>query len=220
MKKLLATVLTLALIFIAMLPREPKTTQEVQKTQKTELTTKSTSVSSLKIDRSQLMRVTEEEDTPFWFSAIVPEPLIPRLPTAAAIRGVASAPDAALKTAARLREIESAPATPENLQLYNDQAVVFYNQDPVAATEWLNQTAGYDHLGPALASIATSLAERGRLDIAHLILENHPDPATRRSAVLDIYALRARNGQVTRADLDAAGWEKADIEHIFTERGD
>jgi hypothetical protein len=220
MKKLLLALFALALLIAALLLRQPD--QPVLHSPASEKPAAKVQVSAaqLKHDRSHLMRVPDEDEQPFWMSAHVPDPEKPRLPTAAAIVGRPSAPDAALKTAARIREIESAPATPENIQLYNQQAIVFYDQDPAAATDWLNATQGYDHLSPALASIAASVGERGHLDVAHVILETIPDAEARRSAVLDIYALRARNGQVTREQLAQAGWDTTDIEHIFTERGD
>lgn len=174
----------------------------------------------LRRDLSHLMRLPSDDDTAFWTSAIVPEPEKPRIPTAAAIQGTPAAVDAAQKTAARLREIESAPATPENIQFYNQQAILYYDQDPTAATDWLNSTQGFEHLGPALASIAASLGERGHLDIANIIIESIPDADARRSAVLDIYSLRARNGQVTRDQLAQAGWETTDIDFIFQNKGD
>lgn len=174
----------------------------------------------IKHDLTHLMRLPEDADEPFWITANVPEPETPRLPSAVAITGTPAAPDAALKTAARLRELEASPATPENLQLYNQQAIVLYDQDPTAATDWLNRTEGFAHLSPALASIAASLGERGHLDIAHILIDTITDPDTRRSAVLDIYSLRARNGQVTRDQLTQAGWDTADIEQVFSHGGD
>jgi hypothetical protein len=166
------------------------------------------------------MRLPSDDDTAFWTSAIVPEPEKPRIPTSATIQGTPAAADAAQKTAARLREIETAAATPENIRLYNQQAILYYDQDPAAATDWLNSTQGFEHLGPALASIAASLGERGHLDVAHVVIETIPDPDARRTAVLDLYSLRARNGQVTRDELAQAGWDTADIEHIFQSKGD
>lgn len=169
---------------------------------------------------NRLMRVPKDEETLFWLSAVVPEPVKPRLPSATILRGRPSAPDAALKTAARIRQIESSPVTPDNLRLYNQQAVLFYDQDATAATDWLNSTEGFEHLGPALASIAASLGERGQIDLANLIVETIPNPDARRTAVLDIYALRVRNGQVTRDQLAQAGWDAADIDFIFENKGD
>jgi hypothetical protein len=174
----------------------------------------------LRRDLSHLMRLPSDDDTAFWTSAIVPEPEKPRIPTSATIQGTPAAADAAQKTAARLREIETAAATPENIRLYNQQAILYYDQDPAAATDWLNSTQGFEHLGPALASIAASLGERGHLDVAHVVIETIPDPDARRTAVLDLYSLRARNGQVTRDELAQAGWDTADIEHIFQSKGD
>ena len=174
----------------------------------------------LRRDLSHLMRLPSDDDTVFWTSAIVPEPEKPRIPTSATIQGTPAAADAAQKTAARLREIESAPATPENIRLYNQQAILYYDQDPAAATDWLNSTQGFEHLGPALASIAASLGERGHLDVAHVVIETIPDADARRTAVLDLYSLRARNGQVTRDELAQAGWDTSDIEHIFQSKGD
>lgn len=174
----------------------------------------------LRRDLNHQMRLPSDDDNAFWTSAIVPEPEKPRIPTAAAIQGTPAAADAAQKTAARLREIESAPVTAENILLYNQQAILYFDQDPAAATNWLNSTQGFEHLGPALASIAASLGERGHLDVAHVVIETIPDPDARRAAVLDLYSLRARNGQVTRDELSQAGWDTADIEHIFQNRGD
>ena len=171
-------------------------------------------------DLSHLMRVPSGDEPAFWTSASVPEPEKPRIPTAAAIKGTPAAADAAQKTAARLREIESSPATSENIRLYNQQAILYYDQDPAAATDWLNSTPSFEHLSPALASIAASLGERGHLDVAHVVIETIPDPDAKRAAVLDLYSLRARNGQITREELAQAGWDAADIEHLFQNRGD
>lgn len=199
-------------------------TQKAISTSGPELHAKDTQMSlkpaRLRHDLSHLMLEPAHEELPFWTTAIVPEPETPRFPSAAAIRGTPSATDAALKTAARIRELESSPATPENLRRYNQQAILYYDQDPTAATDWLNTTQGYTHLGPALASIAASLGERGHIDVAHLIIESITDEDARRSAVLDIYSLRARKGQVTRDDLAQAGWDSADIEFIFQNKGD
>jgi hypothetical protein len=198
--------------------------QNAISTSKSEPQTKETQTplkpARLRHDLTHLMREPAHDELPFWKTAIVPEPETPRFPSAAAIRGKPSAPDAALKTAALIRELESSPATPENLLRYNQQAILYYDQDPTAATDWLNTTQGYSHLSPALASIAASLGERGHIDVAHLIVESITDEDARRRAVIDIYSLRARNGQVTREDLAQAGWDSADIEFIFQNKGD
>ena len=171
-------------------------------------------------DLSHRVRLPPGDEPAFWTSAIVPEPEKPRIPTAAAIKGTPAPADATQKTAARLRELESLPSTSENIRLYNQQAILYYDQDPAAATEWLNSTQSFEHLSPALASIAASLGERGHLDIANIVIETIPDPESRRAALLDLYSLRARNGQVTRDELAKAGWDAADIEYLFQNRGD
>jgi len=178
------------------------------------------SPSQVSHDLSHFMRVPSGDEPAFWTSAIVPEPEKPRIPTAAAIKGTPAAADSAQKTAARLRELESLPATSENIRLYNQQAILYYDQDPAAATEWLNSTQSFEHLSPALASIAASLGERGHLDVANIVIETIPDAESRRAALLDLYSLRARNGQVTRDELAKAGWDAADIEYLFQNRGD
>ncbi len=174
-----------------------------------------TSIEQRKRDLALLIRVPEDKYEPFWLSAIVPDPAQPRLPSAAAIQGQPSAPDAALKTAERVLQLEAGERTVENQRQLNNEAILWYDQDPQAATAWLNATQAIEHLGLALASIAASLDERGHTDTAHVVIENIVDPEVRRAALMDMYRLRARNHLVTRESLEAVGWSPSDIELIF-----
>lgn len=155
------------------------------------------------------------ESPPFWLSAVAPDPAKPRLPTATLAPGSPSPPDVALRTAARVRELEAAAATAENAQQLNNEVILWYDQDPQQATEWLNTTGRFGELASSLASIAAALGERGHLDIARQVLENIGDETTRRRAALDVYTLQARTGKVSREALAAAGWTQADIELVF-----
>jgi hypothetical protein len=168
-----------------------------------------------KRDLAHLIRVPEDMYEPFWISAVVPDPAQPRLPSSVAIQGTPSAPDAALKTAERVLQLEASERTVENQRQLNSETILWFDQDPQAATAWLNATPAFDHLGFALASIAASLNERGQTDAAHIVIENISDPDVRRSALLDIYSLQARYNLVTRETLEAAGWSPSDIDLVF-----
>lgn len=120
-----------------------------------------------------------------------------------------------MQTARHVQELEASPATPENVQTLNQEVIVWYDQDPMQATAWLNATGRFDELAPSLASIAATLGERGHLDIAHQVIENISDESIRRRAVLDVYSLQARNGLVSRDSLASAGWSQEEINLVF-----
>jgi hypothetical protein len=156
-----------------------------------------------------------EEESPFWMSAVVPEPENFRMPSAAVVPIQPSPPDVAQVTAARVRELEHGPVTPDGVHQLNQQVILWYDQDAAAATEWLNTTGRFEELSPSLASIAAVLGERGHFDAARLVLENISDPEAKRTAVLELFSLQARNGRVTREGLAAEGWQPADIDQVF-----
>jgi hypothetical protein len=161
--------------------------------------------------RDQLLRLPTDEEEAFWLSAVVPEPKTPRLPSAAVVIAMPSPPGAAVETGRRVAELEIASATPETVSRLNEEIILWYDQDPVRATEWLNTTDRFDEMSPALASIAASLGERGHLDMSLEVLKAISDPEAHRRAVLDIYSLEARLGRVTEETLSAAGWSADDI---------
>ena len=193
----------------------PASVPSLQTTQRRPSATTSLTASDRDLLSQQSLRAPSEEEPPFWLSAIVLEPENPRMPTAAVVPPRIGPPVSAAETAARVKELEAAPSSAANAGRLNEQVIVWYAQDPLQATAWLNATPRFAELAPALSSIAAALGERGHLDVAHEVLENIADEETRRAAILDVYSLQARNGRITRESLTTAGWDPADIELVF-----
>lgn len=164
--------------------------------------------------RSQLMHAPTEEP-PFWLSAIVPDPIKPRLPTPAIIPRSLGSPINAAEVSARVLALESTPTTPANVARLNEQIILWFDLAPEQATEWLNQTARFDELGSSLTAIAESIAISGHSDTALTWVDSISNDDARHSALLRIYAHQAKQNRVDEARLRQLGFNDHDISQIF-----
>jgi hypothetical protein len=164
--------------------------------------------------RSRLMHDPKDEP-PFWLSAIVPDPIRPRLPTPAIIpRGLGS-PISAAEVSARVLALEATPASPANAARLNEQIILWFDLAPEQATEWLNQTARFGELGSSLTTIAENIAVSGHSEVALAWVDSISDDDARHSALMRIYAHQARQNRVNEATLKQMGFNEQDIAQIL-----
>lgn len=135
------------------------------------------------------------EPPPFWERARVPEPANPRLPSPAKIP--ARDPAAARDFAAEMPGIEAKGAAAD----LNSAAIGWFGQDPVAATDWLNQTARFAELSPAVGVIAEQIASSGDGELAEQWTAEIPDLEYRHQVELEVLSMRYRFGEITREQV-------------------
>lgn len=160
--------------------------------------------------------IKNDDEKPFWEEAEVPDPGFDE-PAAVAIVPKPSSPIMARDYAAEVRAFEKdGQAGP-----LNDSLMLWFNQDPTAATEWINETERFEDISPSLHSLAQGIAHQGHLDTALTWADSIPDPAQRHETLLRIYAHEARQRRVTRETLQQQGFSQEDITVIFSgELGD
>jgi len=163
--------------------------------------------------RDRLLRAPKEEP-PFWLSAVVPEPVKPRLPTPAIVPVSTGAGITAAEVASRVFELEATPSTPENAASLNAQIVLWFSLAPDQATEWLNQTTRFDELGISLSSIAENITSAGHADTGLVWAESIPDEATRRATLMLLYAHQVRQNKVSESQLQQLGFDAQEIAQI------
>ncbi len=158
--------------------------------------------------------VSVPEPEPFWTAAVVPDPVRPRLPQTAAVS--ASSPIGNVDdTLAAMQRLEILPPTPARIRELNSLTVLLYAQSPEAAADWLERTMHFQDLGPAVSSIAATIAEQGDLAIALEWVDFLADASLRREALFTIYNLEARRRSLTAQSLTAAGFSSEEISGIL-----
>lgn len=150
-------------------------------------------------------------ERPFWEDAVVPDPEGPDLPTKT-IPPKPVRPTVVRDYAAEVHLLENG-GEPQKL---NDSVLLWFNQDPAAATAWINETERFDDLIPSLGSLAEGIALQGQLDTALAWVEAVPNEASRHETLLKIYAHEARQQRVNAAGLQQVGFSPEDISKILS----
>ncbi len=149
----------------------------------------------------------------FWHTAHVPDPgaEIPISVIRPEDLGV-SPPTAPVDHPARI-----ARAISENdLPAIQSAALSWFEQDPVAARNWLAMQSTYDDLQPAISYIASRVSERGDLNTALEWTRLLPDGTLRDDTIFDIHALALRNGMITASEIMIEGIPPDRREELFS----
>ena len=145
-------------------------------------------------------------ERPFWEEASVPDLVTSDAP-AQVILPPRTGPSIQRDYEAEVRALEP---DGEARQL-NDSLLLWFDQNPKAATDWINQTERFDDLVPSLSSLALGIANQGQMQTALAWIEAIPDEAHRHEAKLRVYAQQARQRTVNDEGLKAAGFSADDI---------
>jgi hypothetical protein len=95
-----------------------------------------------------------------------------------------------------------ARAISENdLPALQSAAFSWFEQDPVAARDWLAMQSTYEDLQPAISFIASRISEKGDLTTALEWSALLPDGIIRDDTLFDIHALALRNGRITASEI-------------------
>lgn len=86
----------------------------------------------------------------------------------------------------------------------NHATAAWYDADPTAAGEWLEQQESLDAFHPAVRMIAGKLAGDGDLRLGLEWADLLPPGPEREQLLFDIYAMAARGGRFTKAELRTA----------------
>lgn len=81
----------------------------------------------------------------------------------------------------------------------------WFEQDPVAARDWLAMQPTYDDLQPAISYIASRISEKGDLNTALEWTALLPGGTLRDDTIFGIYALALRNGMITASEINLDG---------------
>ncbi|SKA77726.1 hypothetical protein SAMN02745166_00418 [Prosthecobacter debontii] len=165
---------------------------------------------------SSLSAEINQVDKPFWEDADVPDPgedepaalaVIPRPQGTIIVRDYESEVKALEKDG--------------DMQQLNDSLMLWFHQNPSAATAWINETERFEAIAPSLHLLAQGMASQGHLDTALTWADSITDPAKRQDTLRRIYAHEARQRRVTREALQQKGFSQEDITVIFSgELGD
>lgn len=145
-------------------------------------------------------------ERPFWEEASVPDLVTSDAPAQVVLQP-RSGPLVQRDYEAEVRALEP---NGEARQL-NDSLLLWFDQNPKAATDWINQTERFDDLVPSLSSLALGIANQGQMQTALAWVEAIPDEAHRHEARLRLYAQQARQRKVNDEGLKAAGFSADDI---------
>jgi len=150
-------------------------------------------------------------ERPFWEDAVIPDPGEDTPPVVVTIPRPQQ-PIIQRDYEAEVRALEKEGAARQ----LNDSLTLWFDRDPTAATEWINQTERFEDILPSLNSLALGIANQGQLDTALSWAEAIPDQDARRETLIRIYAHEARQGRVTAESLQKAGFSPQDIATIFS----
>lgn len=159
---------------------------------------------------------TDQDDKPFWEEADVPDPGEDE-PAAVAVIPRPQGPIIVRDYESEVKALEKDGDT----QQLNDSLMLWFNQDPTAATDWINETEHFEAIAPSLHLLAQGMANQGHLETALTWADSISDPGKRHETLLHIYAHEARQRKVTREALQQQGFSQEDIAVIFSgELGD
>ena len=88
-----------------------------------------------------------------------------------------------------------------DLPAIQSAALSWFEQDPMAARDWLAMQSTYDDLQPAISHIACGISEKGDLNTALEWTKLLPEGTLRDNTLFDIHALALRNGKITASEI-------------------
>lgn len=152
-------------------------------------------------------------ETAFWESAITPDPgeQIP-IPTIRPEDLGIAAPTTPFDPVVSITK-----AVVENNQPAIQSAVLaWFEQEPVAAREWLASQPTLDDLQPAICYIANRISENGDVPNAIQWANILTDPTAKANTLFDIQALALRNRQITTAEIETEGLSEEHIRELLS----
>lgn len=150
------------------------------------------------------------EERPFWEDAVVPDPGGPPSVTTVVLPPF---PDQTPRDyQAEVLALELGGET----RKLADSLLLWFGKDPAAATQWLNQTARFEDLGPRLGTFALVMGGRDQMDTALAWVDAIPGEGVRHEARLRLYAQQVRQKKATRETLQQAGFGSEDIALILS----
>ena len=136
----------------------------------------------------------------FWHSAVVPDP-------------GESIPVAAVRS--EDLDVPATPAVPQalitkaisegNLPAIQSATLIWFQQDPTAARDWLAAQSTLDDLQPAISYIASSISEKGDIKTAIEWVKILPEGTLREDTLFNMQALALRNRQITFSEINPEG---------------
>lgn len=136
----------------------------------------------------------------FWDSAVVPDP-------------GESIPVAAVRS--EDLDVPATPAVPQalitkaisegNLPAIQSATLIWFQQDPTAARDWLAAQSTLDDLQPAISYIASSISEKGDIKTAIEWVKILPEGTLREDTLFNMQALALRNRQITFSEINPEG---------------
>lgn len=142
------------------------------------------------------------ETTGFWDSAVVSDP--GEAPPVIAIRpedlGVIVP-----TTPADPQALITKAISEDDLPAIQSAALVWFQQDPTAARDWLATQSTLEDLQPAISYIASSISENGDIKTAIEWLKLLPEGTLREDTHFNIHALALRNRQITFSEINPEG---------------
>lgn len=136
----------------------------------------------------------------FWDSAVVPDPgeSIPVAPVRSEDLGVPATP--AVPQALITKAISEG-----NLPAIQSATLIWFQQDPTAARDWLAAQSTLDDLQPAISYIASSISEKGDIKTAIEWVKILPEGTLREDTLFNMQALALRNRQITFSEINPEG---------------
>jgi hypothetical protein len=136
----------------------------------------------------------------FWDSAVVPDPgeSIPIAAVRSEDLGVPATP--AVPQALITKAISEG-----NLPAIQSATLIWFQQDPTAARDWLAAQSTLDDLQPAISYIASSISEKGDIKTAIEWVKILPEGTLREDTLFNIQALALRNRQITFSEINPEG---------------
>jgi len=151
--------------------------------------------------------------TDFWDSAQVPDP-------------GESVPIATIRPEDLGVTVPTTPVEPQaliakavsenNLPGIQSAALVWFQQDPTAARDWLATQSTFEDLQPAISYIANHISEKGDLKTAIEWANILTDPSVRENTLFDIQALALRNRHITAAEISTDGLSSERVEELLS----
>ena len=136
----------------------------------------------------------------FWDSAVVPDPgeSIPVAAVRSEDLGVPATP--AVPQALITKAISEG-----NLPAIQSATLIWFQQDPTAARDWLAAQSNLDDLQPAISYIASSISEKGDIKTAIEWVKILPEGTLREDTLFNMQALALRNRQITFSEINPEG---------------
>ena len=136
----------------------------------------------------------------FWDSAVIPDPgeSIPVAAVRSEDLGVPATP--AVPQALITKAISEG-----NLPAIQSATLIWFQQDPTAARDWLAAQSTLDDLQPAISYIASSISEKGDIKTAIEWVKILPEGTLREDTLFNMQALALRNRQITFSEINPEG---------------